>query len=70
MTEEQFKKKAEGALRRANRRAVLTIEWIRARNVTFPTGVDGWTGAIRVSAPGFKTATMFATGDNSYVRVD
>jgi hypothetical protein len=41
-----------------------TVEWVEPlRRITYPTGLRGIYGRVRVSAPGWKAQTMTVTSD-------
>ena len=66
MTPRQVKAKAEALLRKAHPDAVLTITWVQSpRRVTYPTGLKGIYGTMRVAAPGYRTRLMIADHDAS-----
>jgi hypothetical protein len=67
MNATQFKRKAEAAFKKANPTA--SIEWISAKQVTYPTGVKEYRGQFLAEAPGYRASQMTAMGDDSYVMV-
>lgn len=71
MTKNQFIAKAERAFTKANPGAAgLLIMWRRApRLVTYPTGVQGWSGTFHAYAENCRPRTMLAEGDDTYVMV-
>lgn len=53
-------------LRRSTPDADPKVAWVqRPRLVTFPTGVRGYIGKVRVEAPGFRTTVMFINRDET-----
>lgn len=67
MTKREFKAKAAAAFARVNPTAA--IQWLDARFVTYPTGVQGWHGRFEAIADGYRTRVMLASGDDSHVMV-
>jgi len=66
MRAKEIKAKAEALLRKAHPDAELTITWIKTpRRVTYPTGVTGTLGTLRVSAPGYRPRVMVVDHDAS-----
>lgn len=51
----EFKRGVVRRIRKANPEAKgLKITWIWARKVNYRTGADGYTGQVRIEAPGFR----------------
>jgi len=67
MNATQFKRKAEAAFKKTNPTA--SVEWISAKQVTYPTGVKEYRGQFIAEAAGYRTRQMTAMGDDSYVMV-
>jgi len=64
VTPRQVKAQAERMLRTGYPDADLTLEWIKTpRRVTYPTGLKGIYGTLRVSAPGYRTRLMIVDND-------
>jgi hypothetical protein len=63
-TPSQFRKQAENGFRKANPDAgEIIFKWeFGPKRVKFPTGIDGFSGVGKASAPGFKTKTIVASG--------
>lgn len=64
-TVSQFRKLAEDGFRRANRDADmvgLVIRWtFGPKRVTFPTGLEGFSGVFHACAPGYRAGEHVAT---------
>lgn len=67
MNATQFKRKAEAAFLKANPTA--SVEWISAKQVTYPTGVKEYRGEFFAQADGYRGRKMIAMADDSYVMV-
>lgn len=61
-TVSQFRRQSEDGFRRANDAPDATFDWtFGPQRVTFPTGLQGFSGVATVSAPGFKSKVCVAT---------
>jgi hypothetical protein len=67
MNATQFKRKAEAAFKKVNPTA--SVEWISAKQVTYPTGIKEYRGEFYAQADGYRSRKMVAMGDTSYVMV-
>jgi hypothetical protein len=79
MTARQFAAKIESMLRDGHPDANITIEWVwptakgdgykprRPRFIQFRTGYSGFVGMVRVSADGYRTRVMQASGGGDLV---
>jgi hypothetical protein len=46
------------------------VEWVeKMRSVTYPTGLKGRTGAIRVTADGYRTKVMRVSADHDSLMI-
>jgi len=46
------------------------VEWVqKMRSITYPTGLKGRTGTIRVSADGYRTRVMRVTSDHDSLMI-
>lgn len=72
-TPASFRKAAERAFRNANPEAAATsavmFEWLWSRRVKWADGSAGFSGKLRVSAPGFRTREMIASFGQDAVTV-
>jgi hypothetical protein len=47
-----------------------TFEWVqKPKHVTYPTGVRGWIGRVRQSAPGYRARERIVDADESGILV-
>jgi len=79
MTARQFAARIEDMLREGHPGADLTIDWVwpaakgdgykprRPRFIQFSTGYSGFVGMVRVSADGYRTRVMEASGGGDLV---
>jgi hypothetical protein len=68
MTAKEFQAKARAAFLRANPDA--TIGWSKApKLVTYPTGVKEWRWDFYATGEGYRSRTMTAHGDDTYLMV-
>jgi hypothetical protein len=68
MTKREFQKRARVLFLKRNPTA--TMQWMSAKHVTYPTGVQGWYGRFTAEAPGHRSSVMIARGDSDSIMIN